>query len=188
MFPPTVPVNEGLPTARHEQIMTKPDSTWPPPPTAPPPQQGNPKDYTWVGTTILVLSCYTVLWNCLFCAVAYVLRDGDAGFLIIFGWQVQMFAPLCLHLPILLLFQRFQRHRPKNVRALTSAAWGCVVAWLQWVINNYMMGGYDPACDPYTGLINWGCGISSHTIVSFSVAGSASGYLVGRILANRHTS
>lgn len=166
--------------------MTPSDNIWPPPPTIPPAQQEHPRGYTWAEAAIRVVFCYTVLWTFLFSA-ALCLLDPRLFFYIIFGWQlfaILMFVQSCLHLPGVMLFQRLQRHASKNVMGFISAVWGGILASGHWVIYNYVWGGYDSTCDPDTGFF-WVCGIPRLIIVAFLVAGSVTGYVVGRVLENR---
>ena len=168
--------------------MTLPDSTWPPPPTTPLPHKERQKGYIWATIAVQLFLCYTVLWTCLFNTVEVFLHDPQ-GIFIFFswdGWAVQIFVQLCLHLPLILLCQRLRRPRTKNAMALTSAVWGSILSSVQWVIYNYQAGGYDSTCDPDTGLINWGCSISGQVIISLLIAWSVTGYLVGRIVANKN--
>ncbi len=166
--------------------MVQPDSAWPPPPAIPPPPEGGRKWHTRTKTTILLLLCYIVLWPCLF-AVAVCLFDPRLFVFIVFGWQmfvVLIFVQPCLHLPGVMLFQRLQCYASGNVVVLTSAVWASILASGHWMIYNYLWGGYDPACDPDIGFF-WVCGIPGILIVPFLVAGSVTGYLVGRLLAKR---
>ena len=168
--------------------MIGPNETWPPPPAAPPPPQERLPGYGWTGAAVRVLLCYSVLWTCLFSAAQYFVNKFDFIFYV-FAWEtfvIQAFVLLGLHLPGLLLFQRLRRHAPPRITAAVSSVWGGALASVHWVLLNCLRGGYDSACDPDTGLINWGCGIIGYDVFPLLVAGSVTGSVVGCVLANRH--
>ncbi len=139
--------------------------------------------------SIRLVLCYTLLWTSMFEAVEYLLHDAY-GLFMLFDWQLfvpQMAVLLCLHLPMVVLFRRLRGLQNRNALILTSTIWGCVLAPVQWTIYNALTGGNDSGCDPYTGLINWGCGISPLAMAAFLVAGGVSGCLAGWILAKPHS-
>lgn len=174
--------------------MTKPDNVWPPPPIMSPCQRGLLKNYSRLKSIAWVLLCYALclillyiieLWN----HPDIWKRPENLSFWIErflpFWFASHMLILICFHLLIVMLFQRLLGIKSRNWLALVSACWGSVLAVALWSLYNLILGGYDPTCDPNTGLFSWGCGISRSAIAPLLIAGSVTGYLVGCILGRQ---
>ena len=179
-----------LPCARQKQAMNEPDNIWPPPPKILSPRKGAFKGYTWLKSVAWVLLCYAICLILLYLMDLYSHPDiwkhsENLSFWIErffpFWFAIHMLILICLHLPLIMLLQRRLGTKNVNWLALASASWGSILAVGMWCLYNYLLGGYDPACDPYTGLINWGCGISTISIVPLVLAGSVTGYIAGHL-------
>lgn len=174
--------------------MNEPDNIWPPPPKILSPRKGVFRGYTWLKSVAWVLLCYAICLILLYVMDLYSHPDiwkhsGSISFwtgrFFPLWFAIHMLILVCLHLPLVMLLQRRLVTKNGNWLALASASWGSILAVGLWCLYNYLLGGYDPACNADPGFFG-DCDISTINIVPLLLAASVTGYIIGRIVANKN--